>query len=158
MGGHCSDHTLPTVTTVYAKPIFAAGNTYPEQLPLEALYSHRDYVDLISAQEFGLEALFPGQTLLCVAVAARAEALDEMEALILDFVTPCRPIAVAQAQDDHICVNISGHDFAFSNKDAASDLRNALLESNAPKPAWLAVLVAWCTDYRVVLYGTEGLL
>ena len=42
---------------VFAKPIFAKKALSPEQLPLEAIYSHPDYVDLISAQEFNIEHL-----------------------------------------------------------------------------------------------------
>ncbi len=158
MSGHCSDHTFSAVTTVYAKPIFATDNTYPEQLPLEALYDHIDYVDLISAQEFGIESLFSSGTLLCLVIAKKIDALNEMENLILHQVTPCNAIATAQFQEKRIAVSIGGHDFFLPNAENASDLHSALIESAAPKAGWLAALSAWCTGYRVVLCGTEILL
>lgn len=156
MSEHCSDHTLSAVTTVYAKPIFALGNTDLENLPLEALYDHEDYVDLISAQEFGLEALFPAKTLLCVAIAKRTDALDEMEAIVTGSATQALVIGSAQAQDDRICVSINGIDFSVPNEEDAVALYQAL--KAVPKAAWLAVLGAWCTGYRVVLYGTQEML
>ncbi len=156
MGEHCSNHTVPAIPTVYAKPIFALGNTALDQLPLEALYNHRDYVDLISAQEFGIEALFPTQTLLCLAIALRPDALDEMETIITGHSSVGKSIAVAQMQDDRITVSIHGCDVSVPNEEDAAHLHHAL--QNIPKAAWLAVMGAWCTGYRVVLWGTEELL
>ena len=157
MSGHCNDHTFSAVTTVYAKPIFATDNTYPEQLPLEALYDHEDYVDLISAHEFGIESLFSSKTLLCLVIAKRTEALDEMENLILRQTTPCNVIATAQLQENRIVVSIGAQNLSLPNAESASDLHRALLESVAPKVAWLAALGVWCTSYRIVLCADESL-
>lgn len=153
MGEHCSDHTLPAVTTVYAKAIFAVEDT---QLPLEALYNHRDYIDLLSAQEFGMEALFPARTLQCVAIATRPDALDEMEDLITGRRTQSKVIASAQAKGECISVSIKGCEYSVPNEEDAENFCRALQE--VPNAARLAVLAAWCTGYRVVLYGTEELL
>ena len=65
--------------TVYAKPVFAQEALTPEQLPLEEIYNHPDFVDLICAQEFGLEYSAEAGVLVCIAVTATAEALDEIE-------------------------------------------------------------------------------
>ena len=157
MSGHCNDHTFSAVTTVYAKPIFATDNTYPEQLPLEALYDHEDYVDLISAQEFGIESLFSHKTLLCLLIAKRTDALDEMETLILQQTTPSNVIATAQLQENRIVVSIGGQNLSLPNAENSSDLHSALIENAAPKAAWLAALGVWCTNYRVVLCADESL-
>ena len=156
MGERCSDHTVSDVRTVYAKAIFAVGNTDLEQLPLEAIYNHEDYVDLISAQEFGIEALLPQRTLLCVAIALRKDALDDMERLITGASSKSKAIASAQVHDDQICAQIHSQEFLVPNDDSPTALCAAL--QTVPSAAWLAALGAWCTGYRVVLCGSKEML
>ena len=150
MGEHCSDHTAAAVRTVYAKAVFSADRASP--LPLEAIFDHEDCVELIGPQEFGMEALLPDKTLLCLCLTKHPTALDELEALITGHSTACKPLASALAQGESIAVSIGGKLLTLPNGDSLPD------QENLPVAARLAVLGAWCTGYRVVLYGSEDLL
>lgn len=57
-------------TTVYAAPVFVPGTMDTNSLPLQKMYDHPDFVDLISAREFGLEQTTHDRLPLCVALLA----------------------------------------------------------------------------------------
>lgn len=146
---YCSSdfsHHRQAVRTVFAKPVFVAANTAHEQLPLTDLYDHIDYIDLISAQEFGLEGLFPGRFLLCVLVAQTVDALGEMEKLILGASTPSIPSVLAESDGGKITV---GGRFV-SSSEKAQDLLHELSDASAEEV--IAALTQWCVGYRVQLY------
>lgn len=138
------------VRTVFAKPVFTVANTAHEQLPLTDLYDHIDYIDLISAQEFGLEGIFPGRFLLCILVAQTVEALGEMEKLILGVSTPSIPSVSAESDGERIAVG--GRSVPLSEK--AQDLLRELSDASAEEV--IAALTQWCVGYRVQLFLSEG--
>lgn len=131
--------------TVFAKPVFAVSNTAQEQLPLAELYDHIDYIDLISAQEFGLEGIFQGRFLLCILVAQTVSALGEMEAMIHGVSTPSVPSVRADSDGVKLLVG----ERAVSLTDCAQDFLRSL---SAASPAEvIAALTHWCVGYPVQL-------
>ena len=77
--------------TVFAAPAYVPVTMSDDDLSLQRLYDHPDFIDLISAQEFGLEQTGHGKLLLCVVVAAAPGALRELMGMITSDVTllPC---------------------------------------------------------------------
>ena len=55
---------------IYAAPVFVPVTMDTDDLPLQELYEHPDFVDIISAREFGLEQTAHDRLLLCVVVSA----------------------------------------------------------------------------------------
>lgn len=137
------------VRTVFAKPVFTVKNTAHEQLPLTDLYDHIDYIDLISAQEFGLEGLFPDRFLLCVLVAQTVGALEEMEKMILGSSTPSIPSVLATSDGETITVG--GRSVSSSEK--AQDLLHELSAASAEEV--IAALTQWCVGYTVQFFMPE---
>ena len=149
MGAHCNDHTLSAVRTVYAKAIFGTGVT---TLPLEALFDHEDCIEILSPDDLAMQ----NSTLLCVAIAKRPDALEDMEALITGHRTEGKALASAQVQDGQIAVLVNGKTRFVPNEDTAVLMQQTM--KSMPLATRFAVLGAWCTGYRVVLYGSEELL
>lgn len=137
------------VRTVFAKPVFAAANTAHEQLPLTDMYEHIDYIDLINAQEFGMEGLFPGKFLLCVLVAQSVGALEEMEKMILGTSTPSIPSVLAASDGETITV---GGRSVLLSEEAQSLLREL---SDASAEEVVATLTQWCVGYAVQFFLPE---
>ena len=67
---------------VCAAPVFVPVSMTADELPLQQLYDHPDLIDLISAQEFGLEQSTHEKLLLCVVAAATPEALRELLSMV----------------------------------------------------------------------------
>lgn len=142
--------------TVYAKPVFAQEALTPEQLPLEEIYNHPDFVDLICAQEFGLEYSTEAGVLVCIAVTATAEALDEIERMICGCVCGKRRTAVCQADGNEIQVQIGRETFYFKCGRSFFADRDRFKKSKAPAAAVVAALAQWCVEYPVEFYWPEA--
>lgn len=143
---------------VYAGAVFSPGNTAQEQLPLTELYEHPDHIDLISAQEFGLEGLFPGRFLLCLPVSQTPEALDEMEALIVG--THAEKVLCAEAwqEGSELCLRDAAGTLRLALSDSAGELLGALARLGAGREACLAAVCQWCVGYPLRLYLPKELL
>lgn len=77
-------------TTVYAAPVFVPVTMDTNSLPLQKLYDHPDFVDLISAREFGLEQTTHDRLPLCVALlAAMQERVLPLPAALAALTTWC---------------------------------------------------------------------
>ena len=132
--------------TVFAAPVFVPATMSADDLPLQELYDHPDFIDLISAQEFGLEQTGHGKLLLCVVVAAAPGALRELLGMIVPDVT-LLPCAQCQQYDDSLRLSMGNAQFSvFMHKQAGTFL-SSMLEAALPLEAMLAALTTWCTGY-----------
>lgn len=136
----------PSKRTVFAKAVFAHGNTAQEQLPLTRLYDHIDFIDVISAQEFGLDGIVEGKFLLCILVAQTVSALNEMEELILGV---SHKVGVSTIADSEGGVLRVGGKTAPVSDEVAPSLQNA-----SPAEV-LAALTHWCVGYAVQFFMPE---
>ena len=119
-----------------------------DDLPLQELYDHPDFVDIISAREFGLEQTAHDRLLLCVVVSAAESSLRELAGLIapVGTLTPC---AACTEEGGTLSVRAEGrhsHMPAEENVGAFLSAMQAL-----PLPAVLAALTTWCTGYGCTL-------
>lgn len=143
---------------VHVKAVFARGDTAAEQLPLTELYDHPDYIDLISAQEFGLEHIFPGCTLLCLPVAQIPKALDDMEQMICATVTENCFAATARQEAGRLLLQAGEWSVDLPSPENAAGLRRVLTEAKAPAAACLAAVAEWCVGYPLHLYLPKELV
>lgn len=133
---------------VYAAPIFVPVTMDTDDLPLQELYDHPDFVDIISAREFGLEQTAHDRLLLCVVVSAAKSSLRELAELIapVGALTPC---AACTEESGMLIVRADEGQFrvpAVENADAFLSAMQAL-----PLSAVLAALTTWCTGYGCTL-------
>lgn len=136
---------------VFAKPIFAKKALSPEQLPLEAIYNHPDYVDLISAQEFNIEHLTGNGILICILVTATEAALDEIERMICGSVCGKRVSAVSRLDEKEIHVQMGEKTFTFQCDDSLSADGACFAKEEIPAAAAVAALTQWCVEHPVQL-------
>ena len=125
--------------TVYAAPVFVPVTMDTDALPLAALYDHPDFIDLISAQEFGLEQVKNGRLLLCVVVAAAREALEQLTALI----TPppaLTPMAICREYDGSLLVEADQTSYTLPAAEQAGALLAAMQRQVVPLHGALAAL------------------
>lgn len=140
---------------VFAKPIFAKKALSSEQLPLEAIYNHPDYVDLISAQELNIEHLTENGILICILVTATEAALDEVERIICGRVCGKRLSAVSHLDENEIHVQMGEKAFTFQCDDSLSADGECIAKAEMPAAAAIAALTQWCEDYPVHLYWPD---
>lgn len=150
--GACKDRT------VYAKPVFASGNTAQEQIPLADIYDHPDYIDIISAQEFELEGLFPRRFLLCILVAQTPEALDDMEQMILGCHFDKELAACAKQEEHTLVCRDGGCEYTAVLTDSISALLHDLAKQKASMAACLAAATEWCVGYPLQLFLPRELM
>lgn len=150
---HCastfaSDGCPPT--TVYAAPVFVPVTMNTDDLPLQELYDHPDLVDIISAQEFGLEQTAHDRLLLCVVVSAAESSLRELEELIapIGALTPC--VACIE-EDGMLTVRTEGRQFRVPAEENTGAFLATMQAQALPLPAVLAALTTWCTGYGCTL-------
>ena len=74
--------------TVCAAPVFVPVTMSTDDLPLREMYDHPDFIDLISAQEFGLEQTTHEKLLLCIVAAATPDALHAL----IEMIVPAQPL------------------------------------------------------------------
>lgn len=134
---------------VYAAPVFVPVTMSTNDLPLEKLYEHPDFIDLISAQEFGLEQTDHGMLLLCIVVAAAPDALPELAGLIAP-VSQLIPCCACSEAEDTLTVRMGEAEYSVPSADQ-TDFFLAALRS-LPLYAALAALCTWCTGYACTLY------
>lgn len=137
--------------TVCAAPVFVPVSMTADELPLQQLYDHPDFIDLISAQEFGLEQTTHEKLLLCVVAAATPEALREL----LSMVTATGMLtAVADCTETENSLNVRIKDAMFHVPAAeqAGAFMAAAYREKLPLPGLLAALTTWCTGYGCTLY------
>lgn len=137
--------------TVYAAPVFVPVTMDTDSMPLQELYDHPDFVDLISAREFGLEQTTHDRLLLCVAVSAAEGSLGELAGLIAP-VGPLTPCAACSREDGVLTVLTEGGQFRVPAGESAGALLAAMQERMLPLPAALAALTTRCTGYGCTLY------
>ncbi len=142
--------------TVCAAPVFVPVTMDTDALPLAALYNHPDFIDLISAQEFGLEQTKNDRLLLCVVVAAAREALEQLTALIVPP-PALTPRAVCREQDGVLQVEADHTPYALPAAEQAGALLAAMQQQAVSLPGVLAALTTWCTGYGCTLYGEADL-
>lgn len=143
---------------VCARPVFVTENTAQEQIPVAALYEHPDFVDIISAHEFGLDHLFADRFLLCVLVAQLPQALEEMETMIRGSAAVCKPCASAWAAEELLHLQRGDAELTVPLTDSAAALLGALAEKHASPVDVLAAVTQWCVGYPVTLLLPEALL
>lgn len=131
---------------VYAAPVFVPVTMDTDDLPLQELYDHPDFIDLISAQEFGLEQTGHGKLLLCVVVAAAPGALRELMGMITSDVT-LLPCAQCRECDNSLRLSIGDAQFSVPMYEQAGTFLSAMLEAALPLEAMLTALTTWCTGY-----------
>ena len=138
---------------VYAAPVFVPVTMSTNELPLEKLYEHPDFVDLISAQEFGLEQTDHGMLLLCIVVAAAPDALPELRGLIAPA---CRlaPCCACVEANGTLTVRMGEAEYCVASDDRTDSFSAALRA--LPLYAALAALSTWCTGYACTVYREEA--
>ena len=148
---HCastfaSDGCPPAV--VYAAPVFVPVTMDTDDLPLQELYDHPDFVDIISAREFGLEQTAHDRLLLCVVVSAAESSLRELAGMIapVGALTPC---AVCTEEGGTLTVRAEGGQCRVPAEENAGVFLTAM--QALPLPAVLAALTTWCTGYGCTL-------
>lgn len=144
--------------TVYACPVFAAGNTAQEALPLAELYDHPDFIDVISAAEFGLEQLFPDRTLLCILVSQDLSSLDEMERMILGAASEKKFCVAAERRESTLTLTENGQSYTVAQTDRTSQLLSELVKTDASAAACLAAVAQWCVGYKLNFYLPKELV
>ena len=137
--------------TVCAAPVFVPVTMDTDSLPLQELYDHSDFVDLISAREFGLEQTTHDRLLLCVAVSAAEGSLGELAGLIAP-VGPLTPRALCREQDGVLRVEADHTPYALPAAEQAGALLAAMQQQAVPLHGVLAALTTWCTGYGCTLY------
>ena len=81
---------------VYAAPVFVPVTMDIDDLTLQELYDHPDFVDIISAREFGMEQTAHDRLLLCMVVSAAEESLRELTELVREL-APFKEVFITQA-------------------------------------------------------------
>ena len=137
--------------TVFAAPVFVPATMSADDLPLQELYDHPDFIDLISAQEFGLEQAGHGKLLLCIVVAAAPSALRELLEMIVSDVT-LLPCAQCRKCDNSLHLSMGDAQFSVPMYEQAGTFLSAMLEAALPLEAMLAALTTWCTGYACQLF------
>ena len=129
---------------VYAAPVFVPVTMDPDDLPLRELYDHPDFVDIISAREFGLEQTAHDRLLLCVVVSAAESSLRELAELIapIGALIPC---AACTEEDGMLTVRAEERQFRVPAEENAGAFLTAM--QALPLPVVLAALTTWCTGY-----------
>ena len=136
-------------TTVYAAPVFVPVTMNTDDLPLQALYDHPDFVDIISAREFGLEQTARDRLLLCVVVSAAESSLRELAAMIAP-VGALAPCAACCEEGGALTVRTEGRQLRVPAEESAGAFLAA--GQTLPLPTMLAALTTWCTGYGCTLY------
>lgn len=137
--------------TVFAAPVFVPATMSADDLPLQELYDHPDFVDLISAQEFGLEQTGHGKLLLCVVVAAAPDALQELLGMIVSDVT-LLPCAQCRECGDSLRLSMRDAQFSVPMYEQAGAFLSSMREAALPLETMLAALTTWCTGYACQLF------
>ena len=137
--------------TICAAPVFVPASMTANDLPLERLYDHPDFVDLISAQEFGLEQTAHDKLLLCIVAAAAPAALRELRCMIVPA-APIAPCASCTEAENGLRVRTEGSVFHVPMEEQAGAFMAAVYKEKLPLPALLAALTTWCTGYGCTLY------
>lgn len=137
--------------TVCAAPIFVPVTMSTDDLPLREIYDHPDFIDLISAQEFGLEQTAHEKLLLCIVAAATPDALHALTEMIVPA-QPLIPRAVCEGYSStlHICSDGARYDIPAEEQSGA--FLAAMQDQQLPLPAVLAALTTWCTGYQATLF------
>ena len=137
--------------TVFAAPVFVPVTINTDNLPLREMYDHPDFIDLISAQEFGLEQTAHEKLLLCIVAAATPDALHELIEMIVPT-QPLTPCATCKGYNSilHICSN--GAQYSIPAEEQAGVFLANIHEQQLSLPAVLAALTTWCTGYPVTLF------
>ena len=136
---------------VCAAPVFVPASMTADDLPLERLYDHPDFVDLISAQEFGLEKTGHDKLLLCVIAAAVPASLREL----LEMIAPTArlaPCASCTEAESGLRVRVEDSVFHVPAEEQAGAFMAAAYREQLPLPGLLAALTTWCTGYGCTLY------
>ena len=133
---------------VYAAPVFVPVTMDTDDLPLQELYDHPDFVDIISAREFGLEQTAHDRLLLCVVVSAAESSLRELAELIapVGALTPC---AACTEESGMLTVRAEERQLRVPAEENAGAFLTAM--QTLPLPAVLAALTTWCTGYGCTL-------
>ena len=136
--------------TVFAAPAYVPVTMSDDDLPLQRLYDHPDFVDIISAREFGLEQTAHDRLLLCVVVSAAESSLRELAELIapIEALTPC---AACTEEGGMLTVRVEGRQFRVAAEENAGAFLAAMQAQALPLPAVLAALTTWCTGYGCTL-------
>ena len=137
--------------TVFAAPLFVPATMSADDLPLQELYDHPDFIDLISAQEFGLEQTGHGKLLLCIVAAAAPDALRELLGMIVSDVT-LLPCVQCQERGDALHLSMGDAQFSVPIYEQAGPFLSFILEAALPLEAMLAALTTWCTGYACQLF------
>ena len=137
--------------TVCAAPVFVPVTMSTDDLPLREMYDHPDFIDLISAQEFGLEQTAHEKLLLCIVAAATPDALHALTEMIVPA-QPLIPRAVCEGYSStlHICSDGARYDIPAEEQSGA--FLAAMQDQQLPLPAVLAALTTWCTGYQATLF------
>lgn len=135
---------------IYAAPVFVPVTMDTDDLPLQELYDHPDFVDIISAREFGLEQTAHDRLLLCVVVSAAESSLRELAELIapIEALTPC---AACTEEGGMLTVRVEGRQFRVAAEENAGAFLAAMQAQALPLPTVLAALTTWCTGYGCTL-------
>ena len=142
--------------TICAAPVFVPATMSTDDLPLERLYNHPDFIDLISAQEFGLEQTLHEALLLCILAAATPDALHEL----LEMIVPAAaltPAASCTETKTGLEIRTERAHFTVPAAEQAGRLLAAIQNACLPLPASLAALTTWCTGYGCTLYWEAGI-
>lgn len=137
--------------TVCAAPVFVPASMTAEELPLERLYDHPDFIDLISAQEFGLEKTAHDRLLLCVVAAAAPDGLRELVEMIVPA-AQLAPCASCTEAENSLRVRMEDAVFHVLAEEQTGAFMAAAYREKLPLPVLLAALTTWCTGYGCTLY------
>lgn len=135
---------------VYAAPVFVPVTMDIDDLTLQELYDHPDFVDIISAREFGMEQTAHDRLLFCMVVSAAEESLRELTELIAP-VGMLTPYASCSEENGVLIVRMENRQFCVPAEDGTDVFLAAMQARALPLPAVLAALTVWCTGYGCTL-------
>lgn len=135
---------------VYAAPVFVPVTMDIDDLTLQELYDHPDFVDIISAREFGLEQTTHERLLLCVVVSTAEKSLWELTELIAP-VGMLTPYASCSEENGVLTVRMENRQFCVPAEEETGAFLAAMQARALPLPTVLAALTTWCTGYGCTL-------
>lgn len=140
---------------ICAAPVFAACSMSPDDLPLQEIYDHPDFVDLISAQEFDLEKTENDKLLLCIVAAQTPAAVKELCNLIMptEAITPC---AGCDLKEDHMELLTQETKAVLPIADDAGSILRKAQQCGLSLYEILAALTSWATGFSCTMYREAG--
>ena len=148
---HTYSETGRPPRVICAAPILVPKELNADELPLRGLYDHPDFVDLISAKDFGLEQTVENKRLLGILAATVPDGLKELTAMITDPIKLTDPISCHET-NGIFCIRIGDRQYNVPVPDPNDAFLTTGQQRELPFAAVLAALSAWCSGYAVTFY------